>query len=87
MMKEVLFPSALPYIMVGLRSSISVSFYTLVAAELAGTFSGIAYRIDISQQNLQIGQSIAGLVVLGFISAIADRLFVFLSKKTVWWGS
>ncbi len=87
MMQEVLFPSALPYIMVGLRSSISISFYTLVAAELAGTFSGIAYRIDISQQNLQIGQSIAGLVVLGFISAIADRLFVFLSKKTVWWGS
>lgn len=86
MMQQVLLPSALPYIMVGLRSSISISFYTLVAAELAGTFSGIAYRIDISQQNLQIGQSIAGLVVLGCISAIADRLFELLSKKAVWWG-
>ena len=85
MMQEVLFPSSLPYICVGLRTSISISFYTLVAAELAGTFSGIAYRIDISQQNLQIGQSISGLLVLGVISAIADRIFEMVSRKAVWW--
>ena len=85
MMQEVLFPSSLPYICVGLRTSISISFYTLVAAELAGTFSGIAYRIDISQQNLQIGQSISGLLVLGVISTIADRLFEMVSRKAVWW--
>ena len=85
MMQVVYFPSSLPYICVGLRTSISISFYTLVAAELAGTFSGIAYRIDISQQNLQIGQSISGLLVLGVISAIADRIFEIISRKAVWW--
>ncbi|MEM9002703.1 MAG: ABC transporter permease [Cyanobacteria bacterium P01_F01_bin.86] len=85
MLPEVLLPSALPYIFVGLRTSISISFYTLVAAELAGTFSGIAYRIDIAQQNLQVGQSLGGLIILGVISAIADRLFGAFSKKIVWW--
>lgn len=85
MLPEILLPGSLPYIFVGLRTSVSISFYTLVAAELAGTFSGIAYRIDISQQNLQVGQSLGGLIILGIISALADKAFSTLSKKVVWW--
>lgn len=85
MLREVLIPGAMPYIFVGLRTSISISFYTLVAAELAGTFAGLAYRIDISQQNLQMGKMLAGLVMLGLISATADKIFSMASKKMVWW--
>lgn len=86
MMREVLLPGALPYIFVGLRTSVSISFYTLVAAELAGTFSGIAYRIDIAQQNLQMGQMMGGLVVLGVISFLADRAFAMFAERTIWWN-
>ncbi|MBX2866286.1 MAG: ABC transporter permease [Leptolyngbyaceae cyanobacterium MAG.088] len=86
MLPEVLLPGAMPYILVGLRTSVSISFYTLVAAELAGTFSGIAYRIDIAQQNLQVGQSLGGLIILGLISAMADKAFGVFSKKMVWWS-
>lgn len=86
MLREVLLPASAPYIFVGLRTSISVSFYTLVAAELAGTFAGLAYRIDIAQQNLQIGQVMAGLLMLGLISFIADRMFEWLSNRLVWWN-
>lgn len=86
MLREVLLPGAAPYIFVGLRTSISVSFYTLVAAELAGTFAGLAYRIDIAQQNLQIGQMMGGLVMLGIISFTADKMFEAISRRLVWWG-
>lgn len=86
MLWEVYLPGALPYIFVGLRTSVSISFYTLVAAELAGTFAGLAYRIDIAQQNLQMGQMLGGLVMLGLISAIADRAFAYVSAKVVWWS-
>ncbi len=75
----------MPYIFVGLRTSISISFYTLVAAELAGTFAGLAYRIDISQQNLQMGKMLGGLVMLGIISAAADKAFSVTAKRLVWW--
>lgn len=85
MLREVLIPGSMPYIFVGLRTSISISFYTLVAAELAGTFAGLAYRIDISQQNLQMGKMLAGLVMLGIISAVADKLFSIVSNRLVWW--
>lgn len=86
MLREILLPGALPYIFVGIRTAVSVSFYTLVAAELAGTFAGVAYRIDVSQQNMQIGQVMGGLLVLGLISAAADRGFSMLSRRLVWWS-
>lgn len=86
MLREILLPGALPYIFVGLRTSVSISFYTLVAAELAGTFAGLAYRIDIAQQNLQMGQMMGGLVMLGVISAAADKLFAVFAEKAVWWS-
>lgn len=85
MMWEVLLPGALPYIFVGLRTSVSISFYTLVAAELAGTFAGVAYRIDIAQQNLQMGQMMGGLIVLGAVSFAADKAFEISARRLVWW--
>ncbi|KRQ13555.1 ABC transporter permease [Bradyrhizobium manausense] len=85
MLQEIVLLGALPYIVVGLRTAVSISFYTLVAAELAGTFAGIVYRIEIAQQNMQTGQVMGGLAALGLISFIADRLFAVLAERTVWW--
>lgn len=82
---EVMLPDSLPYIFMGLRTAIGISFYTLVAAELAGAYFGVAYRLDVFQQNMQIGQMIAGLILLGLISAIADRLFGMFSARVVHW--
>lgn len=85
LLTEVMLPDALPYIFMGLRTAIGISFYTLVAAELAGAYAGIAYRLEVTQQNMQIGHMIAGLIILGLISSIADRLFGVFSTKVVHW--
>jgi NitT/TauT family transport system permease protein len=85
MLQEIVLLGALPYIVVGLRTAVSISFYTLVAAELAGAFSGIVYRIEIAQQNLQTGQVMGGLAALGLMSFAADRMFASVAERTVWW--
>jgi ABC-type nitrate/sulfonate/bicarbonate transport system permease component len=85
LIRDVILPSALPTIFVGLRTAVSISFYTLVAAELAGAFAGLAYRIDLAHQNMQTGQMLGGLVMLGIVSAAADRAFALLSRRLVWW--
>jgi ABC-type nitrate/sulfonate/bicarbonate transport system permease component len=82
---HVIFPAAIPYILVGLRTSVSISFYTLVGAELAGAFAGLAYRIELAQQNMQTAQVMGGLIMLGVISALADRGFNLMSRRFVWW--
>jgi ABC-type nitrate/sulfonate/bicarbonate transport system permease component len=85
MLHEIVLLGALPYIVVGLRTAVSISFYTLVAAELAGAFSGIVYRIEIAQQNMQTGQVLGGLAALGLLSFIADRSFAVLADRAIWW--
>jgi ABC-type nitrate/sulfonate/bicarbonate transport system permease component len=85
MLHEIVLLGALPYIVVGLRTAVSISFYTLVAAELAGTFVGIVYRIEIAQQNMQTGQDMGVLAALGLISFVADRLVSAVSERAVWW--
>jgi len=85
MLWEIVLLGALPYITVGLRTAVSISFYTLVAAELAGAFAGIVYRIEIAQQNMQTGQVMGGLAALGLLSFVADRSFAILAERAVWW--
>lgn len=85
MLREVIFPGALTYITVGLRTAVTIAFYTLVAAEVAGTFAGVAFRVDMSHQNMQTGLMIGSLFVLGIISAIADYGFNAISRRVVFW--
>jgi ABC-type nitrate/sulfonate/bicarbonate transport system permease component len=66
-------PAAAPVIVVGLRTAVSIAFYTLVAAELAGAFAGVAYRMEITQQNLQVAHTVAGMVLLGAVSGLSGR--------------
>lgn len=82
---EIVLLSAMPYIVVGLRTAVGISFYTLVAAELAGAFAGVFYRVQLAQQNMQTGQVFAGLAALGLISFLADRGFAALAHRLVWW--
>lgn len=71
----VVIPGALPFIIAGLRVSLSVALVVLVAAELAGALFGVGYLIQMSQQVFRVDQMFVGLVVLGAMGFTADWLF------------
>jgi NitT/TauT family transport system permease protein len=85
MLREVIFPGALPYITVGLRTSVTIAFYSLVAAEVAGAFTGVAYRVNMAHQNMQTGLMIGSLFALGIVSAATDSVFNTVARKVVFW--
>lgn len=85
MLREVIFPGALPYITIGLRTSVTIAFYSLVAAEVAGAFTGIAYRVNMAHQNMQTGLMIGSLFALGLVSAVADSAFNAVARRVVFW--
>jgi ABC-type nitrate/sulfonate/bicarbonate transport system permease component len=87
MLREVIFPGALPYIAVGLRTSVTIAFYSLVAAEVAGAFAGIAYRVNVSHQNMQTALMIGSLFMLGLVAAVADWAFNAAARRVVFWHS
>lgn len=71
----VVIPGALPFIIAGLRVSLSVALVLLVAAELAGAVFGVGYLIQMSQQVFRVDQMFVGLVMLGVMGFIADFAF------------
>ncbi len=84
-LKEVILPSSIPFIISGMRIGIAIAFITLVAAEMAGAFSGIGYRILTSHLLFRVDKMILGIVTLGVMGLIADRFYVITIKKLFPW--
>jgi ABC-type nitrate/sulfonate/bicarbonate transport system permease component len=84
----VVIPGALPFIIAGLRVSLSVALVVLVAAELAGAAFGVGYLIQMSQQVFRVDQMFVGLIVLGAMGFAADLLFERVVHRLFpWYGA
>lgn len=79
---KVLIPSALPYIFTGLRISIGLAWLAIIAAEIVmpGT-PGIGFFIWDAYQNSYVSEIVLGVIWIGAIGLILDRLMVMLQKK------
>jgi ABC-type nitrate/sulfonate/bicarbonate transport system permease component len=71
---EVVMPSAIPQIVVGIRIGIGSSFMTMVAAEMLGALSGLGYLIGYGRGIARPDIIIAGMVVIGITGYFIDVL-------------
>ena len=81
----VILPAALPFILTGLRQSIAISLIVLVAAELSGATAGVAYMMSMGHQLFRVDIMFIGLVLLGSLGFLFDRLFVLLMQRLFPW--
>ncbi|MEJ0072343.1 MAG: ABC transporter permease [Pseudomonadota bacterium] len=81
----VILPAALPFILAGLRQAIAVSFIVLVAAELSGATSGVAYMMSRGHQLFRVDIMFIGLFTLAALGFTADRLFVMTARRLFPW--
>jgi ABC-type nitrate/sulfonate/bicarbonate transport system permease component len=80
---KVVLPSAVPFILTGMRVALGFSFMGIVAAELIGAREGIGFLIMNSQMLLQTEQLFVGLLTLGVVGLIVDRLFRWLLARSM----
>lgn len=73
--RKVVLPSAVPYILTGMRVALGFSFMGIVAAELIGAREGLGFLIMNSQLLLQTDQLFVGLLTLGVVGLVVDRIF------------
>lgn len=78
---KVTFPSALPFILTGMRVALGFSFMGIVAAELIGAREGIGFLIMNSRQLMNTEQLFVGLISLGVVGLVIDRIFRALLDK------
>jgi ABC-type nitrate/sulfonate/bicarbonate transport system permease component len=73
-------PSAVPYIVTGMRIAMGRSFTTIVAAEMLGASSGLGFMIFSAREFMRMDTVLVGIVVLGLLGLTIDVLFRLLVK-------
>lgn len=72
---RIVLPSALPYVLAGMRSAIGFAFVALVSAELIAANSGLGQIIMDARFALQTARMIVGLLALGALGALVQVAF------------
>ncbi len=85
---RVLFPAALPQILVGLRIALGIAWLVVVAAEMIAVDSGLGYLvIDSRNSGKRYDLVVAAILLIGVIGLILDVAFRRLEKlRSVRWG-
>ncbi len=76
---KIVIPSAMRWIVGGIRLGISMTFIMLYVSELAGASTGLGYRISAAHLAYRTDTMFAALFTLGLLSAGADMLFRYFS--------
>lgn len=85
LLRTVVFPAALPSILTGIRIGLSLSWFLLVGAEFTGASEGIGYSILWARQLFQTDVVIAGVIVIGVIGFLMDRIVSLIEGYLLRW--
>jgi ABC-type nitrate/sulfonate/bicarbonate transport system permease component len=84
--KEVIVFGASPFIITGLRIGLGFGWMCLVTAELIAAQAGLGYMIEEAKMLLLTNKVILGMLTIGFLGILIDRLIVSLEKIVLpWW--
>jgi NitT/TauT family transport system permease protein len=85
---KVVFPAALPQILVGLRIALGIAWLVVVAAEMIAVDSGLGYLvIDSRNSGKRYDLVVAAMLLIGVIGLVLDMSFRRLEKiRSIRWG-
>lgn len=81
----VVLPSALAQIMTGLRVALGTALSILVASELMGGDRGLGFIVLDAANFFRTTYVFAGIIVIGIVGFISDRLLAYASRRIVHW--
>jgi len=82
---SVVFPAALPHIMAGLRTSLSVALILAVTVEMIVGSNGIGFAILDFERGFRVAEMYGELMILGVAGVILDATFRLLQHKALYW--
>ena len=86
--RSVILPGALPYVLTGIRSGLGFGWRALIAAELVGAPNGLGQMIFNAAEYHRSDIIIAGCIIIGTIAVTMDRWLLYpIERRTVQrWG-
>jgi NitT/TauT family transport system permease protein len=88
LLARVVFPAALPQILIGARIALGIAWLVVVAAEMIAVDSGLGYLvIDSRNSGKRYDLVVAAMLIIGIIGLVLDLGFRRLERvKSVRWG-
>ena len=81
---RIVLPSAVPDILVGMRIGLGYSWRAIIGAEMIAAASGLGYLILDAQQMSRSDKVIAGILTIGVVGILCDKIFSLLIGKVAW---
>jgi NitT/TauT family transport system permease protein/taurine transport system permease protein len=81
---KVILPSAIPYILNGMRIAVGFAFMGVIAAEIIAAKAGVGALIMDARMLVQTDRMMVGLISLGLMGAVSDWAFRRLSRGLLW---
>ena len=78
---KVIFRASMPGIVDALRTCFGAAWTYLIIAEIVGADSGLGYMIQNSSRYLKTNRMFVGIITIGLLGLISDKLFELFSKK------
>jgi NitT/TauT family transport system permease protein/sulfonate transport system permease protein len=82
---SILCPASLPYILAGMRISLSVALIVTVTAEMIAGSSGIGYFIIVTQYSMRAPEMYAAIVLLALLGYSLNRGFLLFEHRLLHW--
>lgn len=79
----VVIPSAVPYIVTGMRVAMASSFMSIIPAEILAADSGIGYLLQKSSMLLQTDRIFVALLTISILGFAVDRVFRLIVDKVL----
>jgi NitT/TauT family transport system permease protein/taurine transport system permease protein len=79
----VVIPSAVPYIVTGMRVAMASSFMSIIPAEILAADSGIGYLLQKSSMLLQTNRIFVALLTICILGFAVDRIFRFFVQRVL----
>jgi sulfonate transport system permease protein len=83
--RKVIFPGALPSILVGLRFALGSMWLTLIAAEALAAESGIGYMTTMAREFMQTDIVVVGTLLYAVLGKLADSMARLLERRLLAW--
>lgn len=83
--RRLVLPAALPQIVAGMRTSLSLAVIMMVLAEYFSSTSGVGYVLLISKNTFEMGPMWAAILLIGLLGYGLNLLFLLFERRVLAW--
>ena len=83
--RTVRFPSALPQIVAGMRSGLSIALILTVISELFAATEGVGFFILQAQRSFDIAAMWSGMIMLSIVGVSLNAIFALVERRALRW--